>query len=123
MYGVVHEGGGTGRRANVPGLDVCGKTGTAQNSGADHSVFISFAPRDNPKIAVSVYVENAKGGGGTWAAPIAGLIIEKYIKGEVERKEIEKQYMEVAPCQPLPIGRVATKKESDVRKDSTATKI
>ena len=121
MYGVVHEGGGTGRRANVPGLDVCGKTGTAQNSGADHSVFISFAPRDNPKIAVSVYVENAKGGGGTWAAPIAGLIIEKYIKGEVERKEIEKQYMEATPCQPLPIGRSAIKKERDDRKDSTAT--
>ncbi|MBO6118617.1 MAG: penicillin-binding protein 2 [Bacteroidales bacterium] len=120
MYGVVHEGGGTGHRADVPGLDVCGKTGTAQNSGADHSVFISFAPRNNPKIAVSVYVENARGGGGTWAAPIAGLIIEKYIKREVERKETEQQYMEAAPCQPLPIGRSAAKKPTEEKKDSSA---
>ena len=122
MYGVVHEGGGTGHRADVPGLEVCGKTGTAQNSGADHSVFISFAPKNNPKIAVSVYVENARGGGGTWAAPIAGLIIEKYIKREVERKEIEKQYMEAAPCQPLPGGRVSAEKQGSVKKDSTVIK-
>ncbi|MEE3412522.1 MAG: penicillin-binding protein 2 [Bacteroidales bacterium] len=112
MWGVVHEAGGTGRRADVPGLNVCGKTGTAENIGADHSVFISFAPKDNPKIAVSVYVENARGGGGTWAAPIAGLIIEKYIKREVERVDIEKQYMEAAPCQALPLrgGHVKTSK-------------
>ncbi|MBR1626602.1 MAG: penicillin-binding protein 2 [Bacteroidales bacterium] len=122
MYGVVHEGGGTGRRADVPGLDVCGKTGTAQNSGADHSVFISFAPKNNPKIAVSVYVENARGGGGTWAAPIAGLIIEKYIKREVERKEIEKQYMEAAPCQPLPIGKNTVKKTMEEKNDSASKK-
>ncbi|MGP1514396.1 MAG: penicillin-binding protein 2 [Bacteroidales bacterium] len=109
MYGVVHEGGGTGHRADVPGLEVCGKTGTAQNSGADHSVFIAFAPRNHPKIAVSVYVENAKGGGGTWAAPIAGLIIEKYIRGDVGRKEIERQYMEATPCQPFLIGNTGRK--------------
>lgn len=101
MYGVVHLPGGTGRRADVPSLDVCGKTGTAENRGTDHSVFIAFAPKDNPKIAVSVYVENAKGGGGTWAAPIAGLIIEKYIKKEVQRKDVEQTYMQAAPCQPL----------------------
>lgn len=107
MWAVVHEGGGTGHRADVPGLEVCGKTGTAENIGADHSVFISFAPKINPKIAVSVYVENARGGGGTWAAPIAGLIIEKYVKGKVERTDVEKMYMEAAPCQSLPLVRVS----------------
>ena len=103
MYDVVHLPGGTGRRANIPDIDVCGKTGTAENKGADHSVFVCFAPMDNPKIAVAVYVENAAGGGGTWAAPISGLIIEKYLKGEVQRKDVERQYMEAAPCQKLPL--------------------
>ena len=103
MYDVVHLPGGTGRRANIPDIDVCGKTGTAENRGADHSVFIAFAPFDDPKIAVAVYVENAAGGGGTWAAPIAGLIIERYIRGEVLRKDVERQYMEAAPCQRLPL--------------------
>lgn len=81
--------GPTGWRARVPGLDICGKTGTAQNPhGEDHSVFISFAPRDNPKIAVAVYVENA-GPGGRWAAPIAGLMIEKYLSDSVRNKVME----------------------------------
>ena len=105
MYDVVHGAGGTAHKADVPGLDVCGKTGTAENYGNDHSVFIAFAPRDNPKIAVAVYVENAQGGGGTWAAPIASLIIEKYINGEVKRKEFEKYYIDVNPCQKLPLTR------------------
>lgn len=105
MYDVVHGAGGTAHKADVPGLDVCGKTGTAENYGNDHSVFIAFAPRDNPKIAVAVYVENAQGGGGTWAAPIASLIIEKYINGEVKRKEFEKYYTDVNPCQKLPLTR------------------
>ncbi len=122
MWGVVHEPGGTGRRADVPGLNVCGKTGTAENIGADHSVFIAFAPKDNPKIAVSVYVENARGGGGSWAAPIAGLIIEKYINRKVERTEIEKQYMEASPCQPLPLQRkpIKTKKKADMKKQNVS---
>ncbi|MBQ9474314.1 MAG: penicillin-binding protein 2 [Bacteroidales bacterium] len=105
MYDVVHEPGGTAHKASVPGIAVCGKTGTAQNAGDDHSVFIAFAPLDNPVIAVAVYVENARGGGGSWAAPIAGLIIEKYINGEVKRKDFEKHYREVAPCQKLPLPR------------------
>ncbi len=75
---------GTARRAQVQGITVCGKTGTAQNPhGEDHSVFVAFAPKDNPKIAIAVYVENA-GWGGSWAAPIAGLMIEKYLKGSIE---------------------------------------
>lgn len=105
MYDVVHAPGGTGHRADVPGIAVCGKTGTAENYGNDHSVFISFAPRENPKIALAVYVENAQGGGGTWAAPISGLIIEKYIKGEVKRTDVERNYKEINPCQKLPLTR------------------
>lgn len=113
MWGVVHEGGGTARRARIDDIAVCGKTGTAQNIGADHSVFICFAPKDNPKIAISVYVENAKGGGGTWAAPIASLLCEKYIRGEVLRKDMEETYINAAPCQALPLRRYIQKSESD----------
>ena len=105
MYDVVHGAGGTAHKADIPGIAVCGKTGTAENYGNDHSVFIAFAPKDNPKIAVAVYVENAQGGGGTWAAPIASLVIEKYLKGEIERKDMEKYYTEVNPCQKLPLTR------------------
>jgi len=88
MRRVVHEPGGTARRARIPGITVCGKTGTVENYiGAvkqkNHSVFIAFAPMDNPKIAIAVFIENAGGGGGTWAAPTASLMIEKYLKGEV----------------------------------------
>ncbi|TAF67715.1 MAG: penicillin-binding protein 2 [Cytophagales bacterium] len=74
-------------------LVMCGKTGTVQNPhGEDHSVFIAFAPMDNPKIAIAVYVENG-GFGGAVSAPIASLIIEKYIKGEVSRTGIEASMM------------------------------
>ena len=111
MYDVVHVAGGTGRRARVDGLDVCGKTGTAENYGNDHSVFIAFAPKDDPKIALAVYVENAQGGGGTWAAPIAGLLIERYLNGEVKRKDVEKMYKEINPCQKLPLTRRVKKKK------------
>lgn len=83
MQWVVEKPGGTARRARIDSIAVCGKTGTAENPhGEDHSVFIAFAPRENPKIAIAVYVENA-GFGGTWAAPIASLMMESYIKGSV----------------------------------------
>lgn len=83
MWGCVHEEWGTARRARVAGLDICGKTGTAQNPrGEDNSVFICFAPKDDPQIAVAAYVENA-GAGGRWAAPIASLMVEKYLNGEI----------------------------------------
>ena len=94
MYRAVNSGfgsGGTASIAAVPGLDICGKTGTAQNPhGYDHSVFICFAPRDNPKIAVAAYVENG-GFGATWAAPIASLLTEMYLTREIrpERKALE----------------------------------
>lgn len=77
--------GGTGYTAYIPDIPICAKTGTSQNPhGKDHSVFFAFAPRENPQIAVAVYVE--KGGWGTtYAAPIASLIIEKYIRGEISK--------------------------------------
>jgi penicillin-binding protein 2 len=91
MYGAVNEAGGTARQARMENIAVCGKTGTAENPhGEDHAVFISFAPMDNPKIAISVFVENS-GFGGTWSAPIASLIIEKYLTGEVKRVDLEKR--------------------------------
>lgn len=79
---------GTGRWYNIDSLQMCGKTGTAQNPhGKDHAIFIGFAPKDNPKIAVAVVVENA-GFGSTWAAPIASLLMEQYLTGTVTRKHI-----------------------------------
>lgn len=73
---------GTCRGANLPGLDVCGKTGTAQNRGHDHSAFMGFAPMNNPRIAVAVYIENG-GFGATFGVPIGALIMEKYLNGEL----------------------------------------
>ena len=74
--------GGTCKRANLPGIEVCGKTGTAQNRGHDHSAFMGFAPMNNPQIAVAVYVENG-GFGATFGVPIGALIIEQYINGKL----------------------------------------
>jgi penicillin-binding protein 2 len=74
--------GATCRGANIPGIEVCGKTGTAQNKGKDHSIFMGFAPMNNPKIAISVYVENG-GYGATYGVPIGALLIEKYLTGKV----------------------------------------
>ncbi len=80
---------GTAQRAVIPGIELCGKTGTAQNPhGYDHSVFMAFAPKDNPKIAIAVYVENA-GWGGRAAASIASLMIERYLTGEVKRLALQ----------------------------------
>jgi penicillin-binding protein 2 len=80
-------------KARIPDIVMCGKTGTSQNKKGekDHSVFVAFAPKDNPKIALAVYVENA-GFGGFAAAPIASLIIEKYLKGKVDRYLLEKDF-------------------------------
>ena len=80
---------GTGIGAQVKDIKVCGKTGTAENPhGEDHSVFIAFAPRENPKIALAVIIENA-GFGGQWAAPMAKVLIEQYLKGKVESTDVE----------------------------------
>lgn len=90
MRRVVYEPGGTGKEARNEQFIVCGKTGTVQNgkNNKNHSVFIAFAPKDNPKIALAVFVENA-GAGGVWAAPIAGLMLEKYLKRSISNKEKE----------------------------------
>lgn len=86
---------GTAATSKIKDIVVCGKTGTAQNPhGKDHAVFVAFAPRENPKIAIACVVENS-GFGGVYAAPIVSLLIEKYLKGEITRPEMEKRMMEV----------------------------
>jgi penicillin-binding protein 2 len=85
MQDVVEKG--TGIRSKIPDIIMCGKTGTAQNPhGEAHSIFVAFAPRDHPKIAIAVVVENS-GEGAHWAAPIASFIVEKYLKGRVTPRE------------------------------------
>lgn len=85
MRRVVSEPRGTGRAARIPDVVVSGKTGTAENPhGDDHAWFVGFAPFDSPTIAVAVMLENA-GSGGSRAAPLAGLVMEKYIHGEIRR--------------------------------------
>ena len=79
---------GTGRHFPIEGIETAGKTGTAQNPhGKDHAIFIGFAPVEDPQIAVAVVVENA-GFGATWACPVASMIIEQYLTGEVKRKDL-----------------------------------
>ena len=80
---------GTCKGAEVPGLEICGKTGTAQNRGDDHSVFLGFAPMKKPKIAISVYVENG-GFGADYGVPIGALMMEKYLNGELSPESEEK---------------------------------
>ena len=74
--------------ANLPDIEVCGKTGTAQNRGKDHSAFMGFAPMNNPKIAIAVYVENG-GFGAVYGVPIGRLMIEQYLKGELTPQDEE----------------------------------
>ncbi len=94
MRRVVNEGGGTGRQARLTDMIVCGKTGTVENRGGeDHSVFIAFAPQNNPKIAIAVFVENA-GFGGSWAAPIARLMIEQYINKKISDPAVEQRIID-----------------------------
>lgn len=84
MQDVVERG--TAADSRIPGIIMCGKTGTVQNPhGKNHSVFVGFAPRDNPKIAIAVVVENA-GYGASWAAPIASFMMEKYLKDSITRR-------------------------------------
>ena len=88
--------GGTCRVANLSDIEVCGKTGTAQNPhGRDHSAFMGFAPYHDPKIAIAVYVENA-GFGATFGVPIGSLVMEKYLRGYIppERKHLEERMLQ-----------------------------
>lgn len=93
---------GTASSIGVPGIEVCGKTGTAENFTkidgkrvqlTDHSIFVAFAPKDDPKIALAVFVENGYWGS-RWAGRIAGLMIEKYLKGVITRTDMEKFVLE-----------------------------
>jgi penicillin-binding protein 2 len=87
---------GTATMAHHPEIEICGKTGTSENPhGEDHSVFFGFAPRHQPRIAIAVYIENA-GWGGSYATPIAGLIMEKYLRGDIieSRKWIEERMLQ-----------------------------
>ena len=96
MEMVVNKPKGTGRLAYTKDIDICGKTGTVQNPhGEAHSVFLAFAPKENPKIALIIYVENGVWGS-RYAAPIAGLLIEKYLKGNISKskKGLEKRMIE-----------------------------
>ncbi|MBN4085191.1 penicillin-binding protein 2 [Flavobacteriaceae bacterium AH-315-B10] len=98
----VYDKGGTAYFLQVPDIEICGKTGTAENfvkidgirtQLTDHSIFVAFAPKDNPKIAIAVFVENGYYGA-RWAGRIASLMIEKYIKGKVTLKHMEKLVLE-----------------------------
>ena len=82
---------GTARASRIEGINMCGKTGTVQNNkGKDHSIFVGFAPRENPQIAMAIVVENA-GFGSTYAAPIFSLLVEQYLRGAVQRIELQKK--------------------------------
>ena len=92
---------GTARSLRVEGIDICGKTGTSENFAKiggkkvqlkDHSIFVAFAPKDNPKIAIAVMVENG-GYGATIAGPIASLMIEKYLRQKITRIDLEKRIL------------------------------
>ena len=100
LFGVYNEG--TASRLKVEGIDICGKTGTAENFARingkkvqleDHSIFVAFAPKDNPKIAIAVLVENG-GYGATIAGPIVSLMIDKYLRGKITRTDLEKRILE-----------------------------
>jgi penicillin-binding protein 2 len=84
---------GTAGALKIEGIPYCAKTGTAQNPGKDHSVFVCFAPKENPKIAIGILIENA-GFGATYAGPIARLMMEKYLKGKITRPDLEKRMLE-----------------------------
>ena len=85
----------TCRKANIPGIEVCGKTGTAQNRGHDHSVFMGFAPMNDPKIAIAVYVENG-GWGADYGVPLGALMMEQYLNGKLspESEKLAEMYQQ-----------------------------
>jgi penicillin-binding protein 2 len=123
-YDIVQDGmesvveSGTAAASKIKGVRVCGKTGTAQNPhGKDHSLFVGFAPRENPRIAIGIMVENG-GWGAEWAAPIASLMIEKYLNDTITRPEMEKKMKEG-----VLIPKIYLEKKPEIKKDTTTTKI
>lgn len=129
-FEIIHDGmqrvveAGTARIAQFDSITICGKTGTAQNPhGKDHSLFVAFAPRENPKIAVAVMVENA-GYGATWAAPIASLMMEKYLTDSVKRIDLEERMINghLLPVKEgSPELRIGNGAEAENRKPANAT--
>ena len=132
IFTAVHDGmqgvmeSGTGRGAKVPGVVVCGKTGTVENyyrgvKQPNHSFFAAFAPRDNPKIAIMCVVENSGRFGGTYAAPIVSLMIEKYLKDTIaaDRLPLEKRMTEMNLIPPMMLQKMKTRDSlRKVRADS-----
>ncbi|GIZ09094.1 penicillin-binding protein 2 [Flavobacterium sp. UMI-01] len=130
---------GTARGVRVEGIDICGKTGTAENFAKiggkrvqlkDHSIFVAFAPKDNPKIAIAILVENG-GYGATIAGPIASLMIEKYLRKKITRVDLEKRILnislrnEYAKLGGMKEGLAieSTPKDSIARKETSTSKI
>lgn len=113
---------GTARRARIDDIVVCGKTGTVQNPhGEDHSIFIAFAPKDNPKIAIAVIVENA-GFGGTWAAPIASLMMEKYINDTISDKNVKDKEKRVVELNLIEQERIRLEQEKERKRQKLQKK-
>ena len=128
-YDIVIEGmesvveSGTAAGSKIKDIVVCGKTGTAQNPhGRDHSLFVGFAPKENPKIAIGIMVENG-GWGSDWGAPIATLMIEKYLRDSISRPELEKRMFEGVVLPKIYMEeRIKEDKKKLEKKDSLATK-
>ena len=123
MSAVVNQPSGTAWYSKIEDIEMCGKTGTVQNPhGKDHSVFVAFAPRDNPKIAIAVVVENA-GFGATWSAPIASLMVEKYIKKTISRPQVYVDRIIQANLLPgaIPLPPVSKKIASNAISSTTNT--
>lgn len=117
MSRVVNQPGGTAYFSRIPGIEMAGKTGTVQNPhGKDHSVFVAFAPRHNPKIAIAVVVENA-GYGSTWSAPIASMMVEKYLTDTISRPQSVIDHFINSNLLP---GQAKPKAKTTVRKADTA---
>ncbi|WP_291721985.1 penicillin-binding protein 2 [Bernardetia sp.] len=113
---------GTARRARIDDMVVCGKTGTVQNPhGEDHSIFIAFAPKDNPKIAIAVVVENS-GFGGTWAAPIASLMIEKYINDTISEQNVKYKEKRIIDMNFIEQERLRLEKEAERKRQKLQKK-
>lgn len=121
MSRVVNQPGGTAIYSKIPGIEMCGKTGTVQNPhGADHSVFVAFAPRNNPKIAIAVVVENS-GYGATWSAPIASLMVEKYLRDSISRPAAYKDRITQAYL--LPAIKQKIQPKTELKKDTDRNKL
>lgn len=120
MSRVVNQPGGTAIYSKIPGIEMCGKTGTVQNPhGADHSVFFAFAPRNNPKIAIAVVVENS-GYGATWSAPMASLMVEKYLRDSIRRPAAYKDRITQASL--LPAIKQKMQPKNLIKTDTAKTK-